>query len=223
VIRQTAAERKARLVYAPDDVAASTRMVDGRTALTLQTPRAGYGEIPLGLRGHHQVANAIVAARLLEELTVDGRVSVSRSDVRAALEHVEWPGRLELRRWRGRSVLIDGAHNPAGARALAAYLQETYGRPLPIVIGAMSDKHIDSMVAALAPVASHFVCTAVDSKRAAAAADIAAIARTHERLSTSVFEVTPPIAALETALPLGEPVVVAGSLYLAGELRAQIT
>lgn len=232
VVGRVAAAQHARLTYAPDGVSASARLVEGRTIVTLRTPRADFGEVRLALRGTHQIANAIVAARLLEELSTGGRITVGEKDIRIALETVEWPGRLELRHWRGHDVLIDGAHNPAGARALAAYLQEAYGRPLPIVIGAMSDKHIAAMLDALAPVASHLICTAVDSHRAARAEDIAALAksmpgvtsrRNDARHETSVSALTPPIAALETAVALGSPVVVAGSLYLAGELRSQLS
>ena len=226
VVAGVAQSRAARLIYAPDGVTASARMVDGRTVVALRTPLTDYGPVRLGLRGRHQVANAVVAARLLEELAADGRLHVAADDIRTALETVLWPGRLELRQFRGHDVLIDGAHNPAGARALAAYLHEAYGRPVPMVVGAMSDKHIAAMLAALAPAASRFICTAVDSPRAAPAADIATLARAaaadHPSLG-SVVAVTPPIAALEAAVAQGSPVVVAGSLYLAGELRAQLS
>jgi dihydrofolate synthase/folylpolyglutamate synthase len=226
VVDAVARSQGARLTYAPGDVTADARMVDGRTVVALRTPRTDYGEVRLGLRGRHQIANAVVAARLLEELAADGRLNVKAEDIRTALEAVQWPGRLELRQFRGHDVLIDGAHNPAGARALAAYLHETYGRPLPIVVGAMSDKHVAEMLAALAPAASRFICTAVDSPRAAPATDIAAIARaavSDRSAAESVVAVTPPIAALEAAVALGSPVVVAGSLYLAGELRARLS
>ena len=228
VVARVANDRGARLVHAPAGVRADARMLDGRTIVALHTPRADYGDVSLGLRGRHQIANAVVAARLLEELTVEGRVSVARDDIRVGLELVEWPGRLELRHFRGHEVLVDGAHNPAGARALAAYLTEAYGRRLPIVVGAMGDKHIDGMLTALAPVASRFICTAVDSHRAATAAEVSAKARDAVAGGSGgtvipVEAVTPPLAALEAALPFGQPVVVAGSLYLAGELRTQLT
>ena len=229
VIERVAKDRSARLVYAPDEVTADARIDNGRTMLKLRTPKADYGEIALGLRGRHQIANAVVAARLLEELAdVRSPGSLDPGYIRTALHDVEWPGRLELCEWRGHRVLIDGAHNPAGARALASYLRETYARRLPIVVGAMGDKHIAEMLAALVPVASHFICTAVDSHRAAPADAVAAIAREAMAADKSdvaipVQALTPSIAALEAALSFGETVVVAGSLYLAGELRAQVS
>ena len=230
VVEGVASAQHAQLVYAPHGVNADARMVDGRTIVALTTPRHDYGEVALGLRGRHQVENAVVAARLLEELPIGTGLKITPSHVRTGLEDVVWPGRLELKPWHGRHVLIDGAHNPAGARALALYLREAYGRRLPIVFGAMSDKHIPAMLAALAPVASRFVCTAVDSHRAAPATDVASTARETVSRSddpaaraTPIEAITPPLAALEAASTSGDLVVVAGSLYLAGELRARLS
>ena len=119
-------------------------------------------------------------------------------------------------------MLIDGAHNPAGARALASYLGETYGRRLPFVMGAMRDKRIADIVGALAASASHFVCTAASSPRAATADELASIARVAAP-GVAVHAVAQPIEALRYARDLGDPIVAAGSLYLAGEVRAHLT
>lgn len=118
--------------------------------------------------------------------------------------------------------MLDGAHNPAGARALTSYVVEAYDRRLPFVVGMMRDKKIDEMIAAWLPVASHFVCAAPDSARAASPHDIAAAVT---RLAPDVPVVTAesPTRALEVAAEFGSPVVVAGSLYLAGEIRAHLT
>jgi dihydrofolate synthase/folylpolyglutamate synthase len=222
VVRQVAAERSATLVYAPDGVEASGSLDEGRLRLNLSTPRAVYQDVLLGLRGRHQMANAIVAVRLLEEIDRMGAgCRVPTAAIRAGLENVEWPGRLELRHWRGGDVLIDGAHNPAGARALAAFVDEAYGRPLPFVIGLMKDKHVEAIVQALVPVASAVIATAADSPRAAAPAEIAGVVRS---LAPSLaVECQPsPIDAVKAASSLGNPVVVAGSLYLAGAVRAKL-
>jgi dihydrofolate synthase/folylpolyglutamate synthase len=120
-------------------------------------------------------------------------------------------------------VLIDGAHNPAGARALRAYLGETYGRPVPLVLGVMKDKKIERIVEALAPAASCVVCTAAASPRAEAAADLAAIVTRVTAGAIDVLAIDRPIDALAEAARRGTPAVVAGSLYLAGEIRAEIS
>ena len=90
--------------------------------LSLVTPRGAYRDLTLGLRGRHQVANALAAVRLLEEVSAHGLMPVPADAIRTAVHDVKWPARLELLRWRRHDVIIDGAHNPAGARALAAYL-----------------------------------------------------------------------------------------------------
>jgi dihydrofolate synthase/folylpolyglutamate synthase len=141
---------------------------------------------------------------------------------RAALEQVEWPARLEWREWRGHHILIDGAHNPAGARALAAYLREATAAKVPLVIGMMADKDLDGILAALLPLASHVVCTAADTLRAATPESIAARARIIAPDVPVLIE-TRAAGALDRALPLGSPVVVAGSLFLAGEMRSLLS
>jgi dihydrofolate synthase/folylpolyglutamate synthase len=119
-------------------------------------------------------------------------------------------------------VLIDGAHNPAAAKVLASYILEVFARPLPIVIGAMRDKNIAEMVRALAPCASAFICTSPDSPRAASPTDIAALVAAHAP-QVPAMQASQPLEALAIARAIGSPVVVAGSLYLAGEIRAKLT
>ena len=128
---------------------------------------------------------------------------------------------MELLDWHGRPVLIDGAHNPAGARSLASYLNEVYPHRVPIVLGVMSDKAVDRIVEALAPNAVAFVCTAATTPRALAADALADVVRQNAPTADTI-SIPSPRAALEHAASLGSPVVVAGSLYLAGEIRAQL-
>lgn len=210
---------RASVTYAPDGVVAQAT-IDGReTELTLRTPLRDYGPLRLSLPGRHQVDNAVTAVRTLEAAQALGIAPVDVAAVRAALADVRWPGRLDWRMWRGRHVLVDGAHNPDGARALAAFLSETVRTPVPIVIGIMRDKAIAEVLRALAPSASVFVCTASAGPRAA----------TPQHLADEAARVAPAVPRLIAATPLdalvegarhGDPVVVAGSLFLAGEVLA---
>jgi dihydrofolate synthase/folylpolyglutamate synthase len=209
------------LVYAADGVSAETRMVDGRTVASVKTPRATYEELALALRGRHQVANAITALRLLEELQARGMFVIPPDAIRTGLEQAEWPARLELIARNGRQVLVDGAHNPAGARALASYLLEVYDRPVPIVIGVMRDKDLDDIIAALSPAASEFICTAASSPRATAPEDLAGVVR-RVAADKAVRVAASAKEALAMTATLDSPVVVAGSLFLAGEIRAEL-
>ncbi len=222
VVAETCAKVGATLIRAWCDVAADVRLVHGRTLVTLRTPARTYPSLTLALRGRHQVQNAVTAVRLLEALDESGLFAVRPDAIQAAVEQVEWPARLELRTLGGRDVLIDGAHNPAGARALAAFLAEAYGRRLPLVVGAMRDKNLEGLARALAPAAAHIICTAAGSPRAAAPETLAAVFRlaAPERPVTIEHD---PLAALRQAVAVDTPAVVAGSLYLAGKIRAHLS
>jgi dihydrofolate synthase/folylpolyglutamate synthase len=195
---------------------------EGHARVTARTPLAEYRELRLALAGRHQVANAVVAIRLLEELAQRGLMAVPVAAIRAAVETVVWPGRLERLRGRDVDVLVDGAHNPAGARALARFIEEVFARPLPMVVGIMADKPIDDILRVLASAASHLACTAPATPRAASPKDLAAAAR---RLAPDrpVSSHDRPGEAVRAASAFGAPVVVAGSLYLAGEVREEFS
>ena len=210
----------ASLIRAREGVVADVDMVKGRAHITVTTPLRSYPRIQLALCGRHQVDNAITAIRMLETLASDGPLTVGPNAVIAAIEDVVWPARLETLMVESVEVLLDGAHNPAGARALSSHVLETYHRRLPMVVGAMRDKSLDALVLALAAGASHFIFTSASTPRAA----------TPEELSDAAARIAPdtprlterePVRAVSMAAAFGSPVIVAGSLYLAGEVRAR--
>ncbi len=209
------------LVYAADGVTAETRMTAGRIVASIETPRASYPELTLALRGRHQVANAITAIRLLEELDARRVFVIPENAIRTGVEAAVWPARLELIERDGRQVLIDGAHNPAGARSLASYLREVFDDAPPMVIGMMRDKDVAEIVRALAPAASRFICTAARSPRAMSPGELADVVG---RVAPAVPVITAEGAAgaLLAAREFGSLTVVAGSLYLAGEIRTAL-
>ncbi len=222
VIASAAAAAGARLVEPSSDTSVEFAMSQGRAVMTVATPHRRYEGIRLGLGGRYQVDNALVALRLLEELAAGAAPAMDAEAIRAGLERAVWPARLELRTWHGHDVLLDAAHNPAGARALSAHLAETYGRRVPLVLAVMRDKAVDEMLDAFLPAASHLVVTSVESSRALTAVELAA--RAHARASGIPIHVEARSSqALAHAVSLGSPVVVAGSLYLAGEIRPLLT
>ena len=101
------------------------------------------------MAGRHQIDNAAVAMRLLETVN-DRGFPVSAAAMRTGLSAVHWPARLEHLTWRGASVLLDAAHNPAGAAALASYLQACGWQGATLVFGAMRDKDVAGILAPLA-------------------------------------------------------------------------
>ena len=168
------------------------------------------------LRGAHQRDNIAIAIAVLDTLRAQG-LKMPDAAIRAGVEDVDWPGRLELIERDGASYLFDAAHNPAGARALATYLREIRWPDATLVFGAMHDKQVNAMLGYLLPVVSSIVCTAAATVRAAAVDRLAAMAR---ELSDRPVHVEPdPARALALARTLSSHVVVAGSIFLIGPLR----
>jgi dihydrofolate synthase/folylpolyglutamate synthase len=199
VVERIARERGAELVRAsPSDVA-------GRA---------------IGLRGAHQAANAAVAVRLLETLDARG-IPVSTDAIGAGLANPGWPGRLDVRRLAdGREALLDAAHNPAGAAALASYLHGA-GAPRPLVFAVMRDKDAAGMFAALLPAVSHLVVTRASNSRAADPHDLSREARA--MAPDLPIAVEPAIgAALAAAWRHAPAIVVAGSIFLIGDVMKLI-
>ncbi len=217
VLSATAARMGAPFTYAPDDVEHSAKVERRQTTLTLRTPVADYGECRLSLLGRHQIDNAITAVRTLEAVAVRGLAPIDTAAIHLALAETRWPGRLDWRTWHGHDVLVDGAHNPDGARALADFLRATGTGPVPIVFGMMRDKAIGEALAVLAPVASHFVFTAPQSPRAASPTALMALADVSAPGVPRRMADTPGEALREASSHRG-PIVVAGSLFLAGEV-----
>ena len=222
VITAAAQAQPAELVRASDVIVDGAALgVDGRLSATLTTPQRRHEDVRLALRGRHQLGNAMTAVALLDALDARGRLSVPAAAVRRGLEDAVWPARLELLDTGSGPVLIDGAHNPAGAAALASYVHEVYGRKLPFVLGVMRDKNIAGILAPIAAVASRVVFTSASSGRAATPDELVTIAATVAP-TLPVESVSSPDAAIGRARGFGSPVVVAGSLYLAGEVRSRV-
>jgi dihydrofolate synthase/folylpolyglutamate synthase len=201
----------------------------------------GLAGTRVGLLGRHQAANVAVADAVLDALGGAGIAVVSPAARRAGYAAARWPGRLELVALPGAGpagadaeVLLDGAHNPAGAAALAAAFDELRpllrgggARPAPatLVLAIMGDKDVEGVLGALASApalaGARVVATQVEGPRALPAADLAARwAAVAGARSGPVAVIPEPAAAVTEAVARAEgPVVVAGSLYLVGAAR----
>ena len=210
----------ARFVEADAGVRIESTSQDGKTSMRLVTKMRDYGWVPLGLRGDHQVPNALVAVRLLEEL--ERQFPVTPAAIAAGIRDVRWPGRLQMLEVPGgRRVLLDAAHNPAGAWALASYLKREFPEPLPIVFGALRDKDVSLMLKALLPAASTIVMTEPPTPRAHSAGELAALAHTLDP-AAKIEIAADPLHALERAWTYCPVVCAAGSIFLIGNLLARI-
>lgn len=192
---------------------------DGIT-VDARTPQRELADLRIGLLGAHQADNAAVALGVLEALAERWAITISDEALRRGLAAAHWPGRLELLDGgpHGR-VLLDGAHNPAGAAALAAALGDLgVERPF-IVFGAMQGKKVRDVLRALAPLDPRFIFTRVDDPKAFAPDALAAA----WRAVSGQPSLTAPTAHEALTMAYADPVVVAGSLYLVGEVRGILT
>lgn len=218
VIAEVARSRGAPVVRVGSEIGVTSTTVEGMAAVTIETPVRRLENLVLSLPGRHQAANAGVAAGVLDALNREG-IGVDDRAAMAGLTNAVWPGRLERFQFRGRDVLIDAAHNPAGARALAAYLQDTEWHGVTLVFGAMRDKDVAGMLAALLPASAALVATTAVSPRAMPGEQIAAIAAQTTGRPARIDVVHDPREALDRACQLGLRVVAAGSMFLIGPLR----
>lgn len=182
---------------------------------------ARVASLQVALPGEHQKANAAVALALLDAINRDltRGVRVDEEAMRAGVTTATWPGRLETFETPHGPVLLDAAHNPAGARALASYLHAVAPGGVTLVFGVMRDKAAAEMLAALAPAAASIVCTTPPNPRALPAAELAELARGMGLRAEAVSE---PSEAIARASAEGRLVVVAGSIFLIGPVRERL-
>lgn len=217
-IRRIAAERDAPLteVFGEGRALETARVRDGyRFVYTGERGRYSFSP---GLAGRHQGANAAVAIATTEVLSRVWK-PLDKKKVLEAIRETRWEGRLETVRRRP-LVLLDGAHNPEGAEALAAHLEDVVRRPVVLVFAAMRDKDLGAMTRLLFPRASTVFLTRVPYKRSASPEELLAAAP--PSFKGPVFLEPDTRKAVELALPLSGgrvPIVIAGSLFLIGEIK----
>lgn len=228
---------RARRVGAPLTMVEPAPLVGwDRDTVTVALPRLGPTRV--GLRGRHQAANVAVADAVLDALETSGIARADADARRRGYATATWPGRLELLDVPGGGhVLLDGAHNPAGAAALATalddlapFMQVEGAGSVTLVTASMADKDVVGVIRALAAsrtlAGATVIATALgDVARALPADELAA---TWRRVASGLHEVLAiddPIAATERAIATGRGrglTVVAGSLYLVGAVRGHL-
>ena len=198
------------------DVSATVRArsLDGQR-IDCVGPGWRLDDLALGLLGAYQPGNALMA------VTAARVLGASERAIRTGLALARWPGRFEVRRRPGGWLVLDGAHNPAGARALAASLEVYFGdTPMTLIFGVLRDKDAAGILQPLLGRARRVILTASASPRAAVPADLRALVP-----SSRPATVAPSIGealALAEAPPADRLVCVAGSLALVGAVLANL-
>ncbi len=195
----------------------------GASVITIVDDAAVAAAPAVALAGAHQRRNAAAALAALDQLEALGVLRVSAEERARALAGVRHPGRFEVIP-ADPPIILDGAHNPHGARALAATLAERGERPV-LVASVSADKDVPGIAAALAPAVRAVIATRYRQERALPPAELAARFREAAAglgAELPVEEAPDLAAALPAArrLALAEaPILVAGSLFLVGEAR----
>ena len=181
-----------------------------------------WGGLPLNLRlplpGEHQVRNAVAAIRALLVLQVEG-FPIDAEDIQEGIEAARWPGRLEIVNGNP-PILLDGAHNIAGAESLRDYCERFLrSKRVVLLFGVMRDKDVVEIASRLFPLASEIVLTAAESERSAEPPWIAAQLPEYQPRYHCTRD---PQEALSLARSLASPdgiILAAGSLFLVGDLQ----
>ncbi len=177
------------------------------------------------LVGRHQLRNMALAIAAAVELNQQGFRNITAESIEKGVRETRWPGRFQVIAARAGwpEMVLDVAHNPAGAWALRSALSERYeGRPLIFVFGAMRDKAISEMAEILFPQAERVIATRPENPRAASPEEIRqAAVRTGVEIE-AVEDVQPALERARALANAGTVVVITGSIYLVGEVMRRI-
>jgi dihydrofolate synthase / folylpolyglutamate synthase len=191
-------------------------------------PLAVLGEeilVKTPLVGRHQLRNVALAIAAAVELNQHGFVGITATSIERGIRETDWPGRFQVIAARPGwpEIVIDVAHNPAGAWALRSTLSERYeGRPLIFVFGAMRDKAISEMTEILFPLADRVIATRPENPRAASPEEIQqAAARTGVEIE-AIDDVHSAVERARMLAEAGTVVVITGSIYLVGEVMGSM-
>jgi dihydrofolate synthase/folylpolyglutamate synthase len=193
----------------------------GGRAITVRTPFARYDEVLVSLHGIHQGVNAATAIVAAEAFL--GR-ALGEEPVTSTLAKARMPGRMELIS-RKPMIVLDGAHNPAGVRALVATLDGAFhvAGERRCVLGMLSGRDVDDMVEPLVSLGfTEFHCCAPHSPRAVPASEVADAVRRHGGVAYEHPSGTAALAHARERSTDEDLIVVAGSLYLVAEVRGEV-
>lgn len=231
MILAAAAERGVRVLREGVDLEVAAREVAvGGQVVSLRTGGGLYTEVFLPLHGLHQARNALLALAATE-LLMRGGSALAGDVVEVAMADVDSPGRLEVVR-RSPTVLVDAAHNPAGAQALVAAMEEAFAfERLVGVVGILEDKNAEHILSVLEPLLDEIVVTRSSSARALDVSALGELAvevfgedRVYvaERLDDALTQAVDLAESAVLGSPTGAGVLVTGSITVVAEARILI-
>lgn len=218
VIEDVCSNKNSKLIKAPIDSVKVIKKDDQGQIFHVNYGNEKLEDVHIAMLGEHQIQNATVGLTALYVLEKEHNIKISKESLYEGLKKSIWPGRLEIMK-RDPIVLIDGAHNPQGMKALSKVLKELFDdKNIILGLGILGDKDA-SMIDEIVPLAQKLVLTMPDNPRAMSV----------EKLSQKVAKFEKPTIkkekiadAVEVALSLAraeDVVVFAGSLYMIGQVR----
>jgi dihydrofolate synthase/folylpolyglutamate synthase len=190
----------------------------GRAVAGFRTEGRIYDDVELGLAGRHQVENARIAVMIADILRSQWFHQLSTDAITDGLESARHPGRLEFID----SVLLDGAHNPSGAKALREFLDEFIQQPIVMIFGAMADKNVGEIAKILFPKADTIILTKAANPRAIEPGDLVNFVPPEAEKTRIILSERVRSALAQAKQHAGDDklILVSGSLYLVGEVRS---
>ena len=224
-------QRDAAKIIARKAYAMGSRLYDisDRAAVSDETPfsqrvsmelyEKSYSDVEISMVGRHQVENLKTALATLEILRKSGAVKLDREALYEGLKRARQPGRFEVIS-EDPLVIIDGAHNEAGAQALQeTMVQHFAGKKILLVAGILADKEIDSIVKFLTKITDHIIVTEPDNPRKLAAEKLAEHVADFGVAAEAVSDVEAAVHRAKELADGYDVILFAGSLYLIGDVR----
>lgn len=225
-------QRDAAKIIARKAYAMGSRLYDIsgiRAAVSDETPfsqkvsmelyEKSYSDVEISMVGRHQAENLKTALATLEILRKAGAVKLDREALYEGLKRARQPGRFEVIS-EDPLVIIDGAHNEAGAQALQETMAQHFaGKKILLVAGILADKEIDSIVKFLTKITDHIIVTEPDNPRKLAAEKLAEHVAEFSVAAEAVSDVEAAVHRAKELADGYDVILFAGSLYLIGDVR----
>ena len=225
-------QRDAAKIIARKAYAMGSRLYDIsgiRAAVSDETPfsqkvsmelyEKSYSDVEISMVGRHQAENLKTALATLEILRKSGAVKLDREALYEGLKRARQPGRFEVIS-EDPLVIIDGAHNEAGAQALQETMAQHFaGKKILLVAGILADKEIDSIVKFLTKITDHIIVTEPDNPRKLAAEKLAEHVADFDVAAEAVSDVEAAVHRAKELADGYDVILFAGSLYLIGDVR----
>ena len=218
VIRRIASDRGCQWIDATEvPVADVEKSLDGY-GFSME----GFGQIRLGMIGMHQVENAVCALKVVEALGKSGIIELDMETVRAAMSTARQKGRLEILK-TAPYIIIDGAHNEAGADALVRVIEEHFpGKRLLLVLGMLADKKVDKLISAFGHLDADIVTAEPDNPRKLKAEELCRQIKETGKHCTTGGDWKSAYNYVEGVQDNYDVILFTGSLYLIGRIRERI-